>query len=211
MNYLNSSNRKEITYNLIDNKINKLTIYNEIFEDITTDEINKILGALKINKSLKSLILEPHCKTYFDDFTVINENSLIKPYISIIKNLNTKNNFNLLNIANIYNINTLYKILKNNFKYDLKLSLRCCNMKNLFLLTKYLKLHKNKIHLKIDVFENNYYDKNNRIFQEYKYYYNTMHYMHYLSGYELMYEYKYTRKELDDIYKNRKKYEDLFN
>ena len=210
-NYFYSSNQKEITYNLIDNKINKLIIDKEIFKDITNEEINKILGALKINKSLKSLILQPHCIHFFDDFTVINEKYLIKPYISIIKKLNTKNNFKLLYIDYIYNINTLYKILKNNFKYDLKLSLKCCNMRHLFLLTEYLKHHKNKIHLKINVFENNYYQnsKNNKVFQEYKYYYSIMHYIHFLSGYELTCE--YTRKELDDIYRNNKKYEDLFN
>ena len=76
---------------------------------------------------------------FFDDFTIINDNYLIKLYNSIINILNNKNNFKLLEIYYIYNINTLYKILKNNFNYDIDIEFRCCKMKYLHLLMKYLK------------------------------------------------------------------------
>lgn len=105
---------KELIYQIIDNKIDKIKVNKYSFSDTTNEDFNKFINALKLNKSIKTFKFE-ECKLsqeqydkifsllqfkkninkfYFEDFNIV--------FYPELKKINTLlNNFNEINQLDI--------------------------------------------------------------------------------------------------------------
>jgi len=95
---------KELIFQLIDNKIDKINADPEFFKNISNEDFNKFINALKLNKSIKTLKLikcDLSQDQYDKIFNIVQNNKVITKLNIIDYNISLYPNIN--NIYNYYN------------------------------------------------------------------------------------------------------------
>ena len=135
---------KELIYKIIDNKIIILHINNEIFENISDENFNKFLNALKLNKSLKTL--------KFKDASLSQEN--FEKLCDVIRYNKNITNLYITRKSQIFNcVNSKYSNIINFYNSLTKLNNESIKCKELYKFKSYINFMYNN--LLEDILNNN--------------------------------------------------------